>query len=211
MPTTRLNADIEDLINNKLSSLATKQGIDELKNLINGLHDRIEEQNKEISNLNKRVIAQDTVISQLEDRIGILSASVEALKKDSDSHEQYSRRYCLRINGIKKDDNESGKDCVEKVVKVCEKLNLPINKNDIDRAHRVGKERKSMIVKFYSFHKRSSLYKARKRENNIKIHLDITKNRLTLLDEARKLINENCGIDYVFADINCNTVAKMIN
>ena len=210
MPNTR-NNDLDEIISKKLGNLATKQGIEELKILINGLHNRIEAQNNEIISLKEKVSSQDTEISQLKDRLGVLSASVEAIKKDSDANEQYSRRYCLRINGIKKDHDESGKDCINKVLKVCEKFNVSVKENDIDRAHRVGREKKTMIVKFYSFEKRTSLYKARKQEKNIKIHLDITRKRLSLLDAAKKLLSDNCGIDFVFADINCNTVAKMTN
>ena len=68
-----------------------------------------------------------------------------------------------------------------------------------------------MIVKFFSFVKRTSLYKARKDCKDINIYLDITKNRLNLLDEAKKLFDNTSTVAYVFADINCNTVAKMKN
>ena len=55
------------------------------------------------------------------------------------------------------------------------------------------------------------LYKKRK-ECNHKIHLDLTKKRLKLLNDARTLIeNSFSNVDYVFADINCNIVAKLKN
>ena len=95
------------------------------------------------------------------------------------------------------------------MIKVCKHIKVDITKNDIDRAHRVGKDRSTMIVKFFSFIKRTSVYKARKNSDKNKIHLDITKKRLNLLDEAKKLIKEDSTVDFVFADINCNTVAKM--
>ena len=89
-------------------------------------------------------------------------------------------------------------------------MGIEIDSNEIDRAHRVGKERKTMIVKFFSFEKRTSIYKARKNaKNNVKVHLDLTKQRLKLLDEAKELITENCNVDFVFADINCNVVARL--
>ena len=105
--------------------------------------------------------------------------------KQADDNEQYSIRYCLRIKGIGKDKDESGSKCVEKVIKVCKNLKVDISKSDIDRAHRVGKNRLTMIVKFFSFSKRTLLYKARKNDDKNKIHLDITKKRLNLLDEAK--------------------------
>ena len=119
-------------------------------------------------------------------------------------------RSCLRINGIEKSQNETASDCVDKVLEVCKNLNVDVEKSDIDRAHRVGRERKTMIVKFYSFSKRTNIYKSRKNGNqNIKVHLDLTKPRLRLLDEAKELITEDSLVDFVFADINCNVVARL--
>ena len=95
------------------------------------------------------------------------------------------------IKGIDKEKDETSSKCIEKVIKVCKHIKVDITKNDIDRAHRVGKDRSTMIVKFFSFIKRTSVYKARKNSDKNKIHLDITKKRLNLLDEAKKLIKED--------------------
>ena len=53
------------------------------------------------------------------------------------------------------------------------------------------------------------IYKARKNSNKNKIHLDITKKRLSLLDKAKKHMEKDSTVVFVFADVNCNTVAKM--
>ena len=67
-------------------------------------------------------------------------------------------------------------------------MNLDVKGEDIDRAHRIVRDRKTMIVKFYSFGKRRSVYKERKKaKNNIKIHLDLTKSSFTLLNKTKKL------------------------
>ena len=194
------------------STLATQDGLCELKTLFKDLNTKIDKQNEEILNLKESVINQDLKISQLEDKVGVLSASVSALKKQSGNQEQYSRRYCLRIKGIEKTQNENANDCVNKVIEVCKNYNVNVNDVDIDRAHRIGKDRETMIVKFHSFWKRTDLYKARKgRNDNIQIYLDITKERLALLDQAKRLITQESSADFVFADINCNTVAHMKN
>ena len=65
------------------------------------------------------------------------------------------------------------------------------------------------IVQIFSFLKRTSVYKARKNSNKNKIHLDIAKKRLSLLDEAKKHMEKDSTVVFVFADVNCNTVAKM--
>lgn len=217
MTTTRKTADLlkfEELIDKKLSTLvstlASKEGIDDLKSLFKDLNDKIANQNNTIRKLTDKVNSQDKMVSNLEDKVGVLSASISAIKVQADSQEQYSRRACLRIKGITGSQNESAKDCVQRVIEVCKDSNVLINHADIDRAHRIGKDRKTMIVKFHSFGKRSALYKARKNlKNGIKIHLDITKARLNILDDAKKLITNDSTVDFVFADINCNIVAKL--
>ena len=207
MPNTRQTN--EEASNKKLEELATKKDIDHLTKLVNSLHDHIDLQNKEIAALQERANKQDTKISQLEDRVQVLTAGISQALKGADDNEQYSRRYCLRIKGIDKEKDETGTKCIDKVITVCKNIKVDITKNDIDRAHRVGKDRSTMIVKFFSFLKRTSVYKARKNSDKNKIHLDITKKRLSLLDEAKKHIKEDSIVDFVFADVNCNTVAKM--
>ena len=166
MPSTRQMND--DVFNKKLEELATKEDIENLTNLVNILHEHIDLQNKEIATLQERANDQEIKMLKLEDRIGILSAGLSQALKQADDNEQYSRRYCLRIKGIEKEKDESSSRCVEKVVKLCKNLKVDINKNDIDRAHRVGKDRATLIVKFFSFAKRTSLYKSRKNDNQKK-------------------------------------------
>lgn len=212
MATRKVSQEFESIINKKLndlaSTLATKDSINDLKGLII-------QQNEQICNLQNKINQQDEIISQLNDKIGVLTSSIEAVKLQSDCNEQYSRRYCLRLSGISKDEerNENATECVNKVVEVCKNLNLDINASDIDRAHRIGKDKKSVIVKFFSFKKRTDLYKARKKSTNncLKIYLDLTKSRLALLDKARSLINKKSNVEFVFADVNCNPCAKLNN
>ena len=56
----------------------------------------------------------------------------------TDDLEQYSRRSCLRIAGIKETSNE---DVTQKVMNLAQSVAAPITLQDIDRAHRVGKSR----------------------------------------------------------------------
>ena len=180
---TLISSDLES-IRNTLTGLASNDSIDELKKLIT-------EQNRVIQGLTERVNLQDNLISMLNDKVAILGNSVNILKGQQDNQEQYSRRYCLRITGLKKEENESADNCVEKVVKMCEDLNVNIIDKDIDRAHRIGKDKSSMIVKFHSFKKRTILYKSRKKEGPLRIYLDLTKRRLDLLDSCKGLINND--------------------
>ena len=229
------DAKLEDFVSTKLlefsKNLATKEDIDEIKIHFTKLFERLDYQENKIAALEKEGVDHEERISSLEEKVwhlanklseisdtasnlvdknAVLSSSVDFLTKQGDHQEQYSRRACLRVNGIEKVNDESASNCVEKVIKVFKDMNVDISASDIDRAHRVGREKKTMIVKFYSFAKRTAAYKARKNAtNNIKVHLDLTKARLELLDKAKELIAVDCSVDFVFADINCNCVARM--
>ena len=148
-------------------------------------------------------------MNHLRDRVAVLSNAIDHLKVSADAQEQYSRRTCLRIKGIKKERDETAEKCLLKVKNMCKDLNVNIPDESFERAHRIGKDKDSIIVKFTSFRYRTLLYRNRKKEGPVKIHLDITKKRLDLLDKARNLITDDCGVEFVFADINCNTVARM--
>ena len=208
MTTTRSkSSELENIIDQKLSSLASKENIAELKSLIL-------EQKETILSLRDQLSKQENDISKMNDKIAILSNTVDVLRKNQDNQEQYSRRYCLRMNGIKKnqDENESSDVCINKVVKVCQNLNLDIKNEDIDRAHRIGRDRKTIMIKFHSFRKRTLVYKERKKaSDSIKIYLDLTQERLKLLDDAKALITNESNEDFIFCPINCNTVAKLKN
>ena len=86
---------------------------------------------------------------------------------------------------------------------------MPFAQEDIDRAHRIGmeyteknlgKEVKSIIVKFKSWRGRKQFYDARQKNSkdgkkkpgykSFSVSVDLTKRRYLLLREARKLIKK---------------------
>jgi len=206
MSTTRSKTETESFIEKKfkelLEILASKESIEDLKLLIVEQNNTILNQSQEISGLKNE-------LSIMKDKVAILSNSVEILKKSSDDQEQYSRRSCLRIKGIKKEQGKTSEKCVEKVLDICNDLNVGITEHAIDRVHRIGKNRELMIVKFTSFKYRTAVYRNRKKSDKVKIHLYLTKKRLNLLNEAKSMITDISLVNFVFADINCNTVARM--
>ena len=129
--TTEL-ARFEDIVEEKLSefgrSLAVGEGFNDLKEMFKQLCTTLADQKLEIDSLNVKVTRSELKILQLEDKVADLTASVNAWKFHADNNEQYSRKQCLRSNAIPKEDNESSDKCVDK--------------EDIDRAHILGKERK---------------------------------------------------------------------
>ena len=100
--------------------------------------------------------------------------------------EQYSRRNCVRITGVKEENHES---CSQLVTNIAtRKLETEITPTDIDRAHRLGPKRtdgkeRAMIVKFTTYDARTRFIRARRKlkGSSIVIREDLTKANQELL------------------------------
>ena len=93
-----------------------------------------------------------------------LRAEVDRLSIKCNANEQYSRKYNLRIGGIKEDLNE---DCYQVISNFFQnELSISINDAEIDRAHRVGKpggfSPRQMIVKFKGYRAKQEVLKNRR-------------------------------------------------
>ena len=193
--------------------------LDELKaDLISEVRASIVEQiTKEVKEF---ISGQNETIIKLESEVAMLQTHVSALKQSNcnvlervDDNEQYSRRVCLRIEGIETSVDETSEEILDKVCGIINNAdNCDIPKWAIDRAHRIGKkminesnnkELQSIIVKFVTFNHRTMLYKARKSIKGVKIRLDLAKKRYKLLRDAAEFVDKMENIKFVFADINC--------
>ena len=159
----------------------------------------------------KRIKEQDARIEGLKSKIGhlegkvvtFLNKTLSKLEINIDDGEQFSRRMCLRIDGIdlESDENDNSSSCMEKVQKVFEEMGVQVPAVSIDRAHRTGKrfpatdekgrkiigqDHQQMIVKFNNCGSRMMCYNNRKNLNNKRIKIDLTKSRLTFLNQARE-------------------------
>ena len=95
-----------------------------------------------------------------------------------------------------------------------------INVSDqaIDRAHRTGPKRdmqdgtklQQVIIRFTSWSWDTEVYRARK-NCSLGFRIDLTKIRLKLSTDARKMIENKEGVDFVFADVNCRLTIKLSN
>ena len=66
------------------------------------------------------------------------------MDRSLDRHEQYSRRNCLLIHGVKENKKE---DTDEVVIEFFEKeMKEKLSANDIDRSHRLGKNKLKVDV-----------------------------------------------------------------
>jgi uncharacterized coiled-coil protein SlyX len=182
-----------------ITALATKEDITALKDLIQ---------------------KQKDIIQKLESKVDMLENKVSSLMTASEETEQYSRRLCLRINGIPlppNEDEETAEEVRQKVKRVITECGLSIPDEVIDRAHRIGKGRviagkrcRQVIVRFSTFRHRTMLYQARIRTKNHRIYLDLTKHRKQVLDEINTTIASKEIPDcYAFADVNCHLCVKL--
>ena len=95
---------------------------------------------------------------------------------------------------------------------------LDISAIVIDRALRIGleysdqkikKKCKAIIVRFAMFRYRTLVYRTSKKiRNNVKIRLDLTKERHALLLEANNLVKGNNNVKFCFVDIYCHLKIK---
>ena len=73
-------------------------------------------------------------ILELKNEVKYLNEKVETMDRSLDRHEQYSRRNCLLIHGVKENEKE---DTDEVVIEFFEKE----MEDDINRSHRLGKNK----------------------------------------------------------------------
>ena len=132
-----LNAHFDQL----LTRLATKDDINSLRNEVTKLiSDSVEAQRKIISSL-------ETKVEQLEAENVVLKKHVSHLLEAQDDHEQYSRRLCLRIDGIGLplgNEHETSESCLNKMRELFKKMEVVIPDAVLDRAHRIGPKKPSM-------------------------------------------------------------------
>ena len=83
-----------------------------------------------------------------------------------EEQEQYSRRNCILIQGLKEEMNEIIDDRALKLFR--QELNEDVLLADLDRTHRIGKKRDSsckphpVIVKFARYNIREKVFKSKK-------------------------------------------------
>ena len=68
-----------------------------------------------IERFEEKFTAQNQKIVDLEEKIAHQEKKIENLSIKCDDNEQYSRQYCLRMHGLKYDNNENQNDIVSKV------------------------------------------------------------------------------------------------
>jgi hypothetical protein len=139
---------------------------------------------QELVALRAEVKQKNAIIDQLKRR-------VDDLESTNDDLEQYQRRNSLRISGLLEEDNEDTFQRSLCVINETMKVEPPIQEQDIDRLHRVGKQDggkpRSIIVKFATYRARHRVMQCRRnlKNSNIFINEDLTRERSKLLYQSR--------------------------
>ena len=151
----------------------------------------------------------------LQQQVTALAQQNKETQQRYDELEQYSRRLCLRIDSVPKQNNEKAED----VFKFQEVPDLEIPEVVIDRAHRIGpdytdkktqKVCKSIIVRFTMFRHRTAFYRARRFiRNRAQVRLDLIKRQYDMLKAGNEYIKSiGHTAKFCYADINCRMKIK---
>lgn len=135
-----------------------------------------------------------TLITPLKDQISTLQKENLELRREIDELEMYSRRNCVRVAGV----SEDRTDTDDVILDIASKLDIPIKREEITVSHRVGPKNndrpRQIIARITNYELRHRLLKSSKQlrkiagMENIAVNQDLTKTRIKLAYEARKLV-----------------------
>ena len=123
----------------------------EFQNTIQKYKSQLEEVSSTVAMLQQHVANLKQENSNLQERTRI---DRQDLEKYCEENEQYSRRLCLRIKNLKKQENESSEEVLEEIKCLFSEASINIPDACIDRAHRVSKTDDTVIVRFTTFRHR---------------------------------------------------------
>lgn len=192
---------IASLVSDKIINTSCSQIIDKLaENLLknktfitsiaDSVKDAIAQEIYEATTIDTAKHADElSLLSQKYKEISTLNRN---LTDNLDDLEQYSRRNCLLLHGIKESSDEKTDQIVIQIIN--DKLHLNLQPGDIDRSHRLGQSRKrpnmkprSIIIKFVSYRSRSTVFKNKRllKGSGLVITENLTRRRNELLKAAK--------------------------
>ena len=167
-----------------MSQIKGEQHLMDLNKTVNFICEKFDEYERDRAEKEK-------IISELQKNVNDMSATIESLKGCLDRQEQYSRRNCLLIHGLPESKNENTDELVIDTIK--EKMGEEIEKNEIDRSHRLGAPKNNgksrpIIIKFVRYNTRCRIFKNKKKlkGKSISVTESLTKKRMEALKKARE-------------------------
>ena len=142
------------------------------------------------------------------------------MEDDSEELEQYSRRLCLKIDGVPSTDKETSDEVIEKVKSLASESGCDIPDVVIDRAHRIGKEYrdkrsnlscKRINVCFTTFRHRTIFYRNRNKLKKAKVKIDLTKRRSGIYTDVISFVKNYSKVNFVMVDIDCRLKVVFTN
>ena len=142
------------------------------------------------------LITNDLFKMQLEGMINqALERKLEKQEQKIEQMEQYSRRSCIVINGLecKADEDEEHEDTDETAINFFKThLNIDVDKNELDRSHRLPSKNKPLIVKFVRHNVKTNIFAAKRRLKGKSIYIteSLTKTRLNCVSRLKNYKDE---------------------
>ena len=174
----------------KLSEMLKDTFQNQIVGLVNGIVQGV------VDGLQNQVKDLETTNTKLTEENENLRERVTMLERKADQSEQYSRRNCLRISGVRETPFENTDNIV---IGLAADIDADIGLPQIDRSHRLGDPAKArpnrprdIIVKFATYRYRQEFYKRRtllkeRNHSGVFVNEDLTKHRSSLLYNARSL------------------------
>ena len=137
------------------------------------------------------------MINSSEEKVLGLTEKDDKLPSLFDRQDQYSRRNCILIHGVKEIQNEDTNEVV--INKIKSEMDLDISPGDTDRTHKLGVPSKGknrpIIFKFVRYMDRRRVFTNKKRLKgmNMSITEILTKIRMSALREARNKFGFSSG------------------
>lgn len=132
------------------------------------------------------------ILSMLEE----LKIKSDTMEEKIDDQENYSRRTCLLVHGIKEETNEKTDEIV---LKLCENnLKVPLALEQVERTHRLGKpatgKTRPIIVKFSNYRIRQTVFGNKKllKGQKITITESLSNMRLELFKATKSYFDKAC-------------------
>ena len=167
-----------------LNQIKGEQHLMDLNKTVNFICEKFDEYERDRAEKEK-------IINGLQKNVNDMSATIESLKGCLDRQEQYSRRNSLLIHGLPESKNENTDELVIDAIK--EKMGEEIEKNEIDRSHRIGAPKNNgksrpINIKFVRCNTRCKIFKNKKKlkGKSISVTKSLTKKRMEALKKARE-------------------------
>lgn len=187
---------VEGMKRSELSELIRRAVEEVLEQKLSKISDRIERiESSLVSRIYDLEKERDDVVTKLqsaEQGIEVLRQEVRSVRIHANDNEQYSRRECVNLYGLKPIDLSSHRSQKEAVASILtQKLGKQIPEGCIDIAHPLASPKDgkvALIVKFNKREKRDEIMMSRKKLKGTGITLQdsLTKNNASLLRQLNK-------------------------